>query len=462
MAGVWDISSIVLGSVALILTLLWWYNRRKYKLPSGPWGLPFVGYMPFLGKSPFKTFIKLSEKYGKVFSINLGGDSTVILNDFESVKEAFSDNAVLDRPPNLFDFHPDGLGFAGYNGKEWIEQRRHTMRTLKDVGLGKIPWESCVEAEVEDFVKFLEEQGGKPLDVFDPLSASVSNNMTSIILGKRLPKGDPRRKIVDDGVQAVISTFVSAGLILTFPRLSQFLAKLGLTKRSQDFQKMVRFNRFIRNEMESRKKLPPTELNEDIFIDGYLLEKDKLKEKGVENWYNESNLVGTSQALVIGGSDTSRSILCWLFLTMVSYPEIQKKIHNEIDAVLGKDGKLRWSERAKLPLTYAATLEVHRWRTITPLGAVRKVSQDTKIGDYDILKGTNVMANIYALHNDPKYWKDPDVFRPERFLHEDGTLKMHRLDSYAPFSLGKESFLSPSLAANNNSAGELPETPFCK
>ncbi|GBO19389.1 hypothetical protein AVEN_232878-1, partial [Araneus ventricosus] len=141
-------------------------------------------------------------------------------------------------------------------------------------------------AEVDDFVKFLEEQGGKPLDVFDPLSASVSNNMTSIILGKRLPKGDPRRKIVDDGVQAVISTFLSAGVILTFPRLSQFLAKLGLTKRSEDFQKMVRFNRFIRNEMESRKKLPPTELNEDIFIDGYLLEKDKLKEKGVENWYN--------------------------------------------------------------------------------------------------------------------------------------------------------------------------------
>ncbi|GBN88399.1 Cytochrome P450 18a1, partial [Araneus ventricosus] len=150
MAGVWDISSIVLGSVALILTLLWWYNRRKYKLPSGPWGLPFVGYMPFLGKSPFKTFIKLSEKYGKVFSINLGGDSTVILNDFESVKEAFSDNAILDRPPNLFDFHPDGLGFAGYNGKEWIEQRRHTMRTLKDVGLGKIPWESCVEGFIDE------------------------------------------------------------------------------------------------------------------------------------------------------------------------------------------------------------------------------------------------------------------------------------------------------------------------
>ncbi|KAF8783145.1 Cytochrome P450 2J6 like protein [Argiope bruennichi] len=436
----WDILSIILGCVAALLIVLWRHSKSKYKLPPGPWGLPVVGYIPFMGKYPFKTFIKLSEKYGKVFSLNLGGHYTVILNDFESVKDAFSNNAILDRPPHLFDFHPDGLGFTGYNGKKWLEQRRHTMRTLKDVGLGKIPWESCVEAEVEDFIQFLEEQGGKPLDVFDPLSASVSNNMTSIILGKRLLKGDPRRRTVDDGVQAVINTFVSVSLVFLFPRLSRFFAKFGLTKKSEDYQKMVRFNRFIRNEMESRKKIPQIELNEDIFIDGYLLEKEKLKEKGVENWYNENNLVGTSQALIVGGSDTSRTLLCWLFLAMVTYPDIQKKIQKEIDVVLGKDGKLKWAERAKLPLTYAATLEVHRWRTIAPLGAVHQAAQDTNIGDYDIPKGTHVISNIYALHNDPKYWKDPDVFRPERFLHEDGSLKMQRLDSYAPFSLGKHSY----------------------
>ena len=37
-------------------------------LPNGPKGLPFVGFMPFLGQSPHKTVTKLSEKYGNVFT----------------------------------------------------------------------------------------------------------------------------------------------------------------------------------------------------------------------------------------------------------------------------------------------------------------------------------------------------------------------------------------------------------
>ncbi|CAL1284550.1 unnamed protein product, partial [Larinioides sclopetarius] len=92
---------------------------------------------------------------------------------------------------------------------------------------------------------------------------------------------------------------------------------------------------------------------------------------------------------------------------------------------------------AKLPYTYAAILETHRWRTITPLGVTHCASEDTKIGDYDVPKGSIILPNIYSLHNDPKYWKDPDSFRPERFLDKNDCLIMTRLDSYAPFSLGR-------------------------
>ncbi|GFY46277.1 cytochrome P450 2J6 [Trichonephila inaurata madagascariensis] len=432
-----DMLSILLGSFFIILCSYWWYSKRRYKLPPGPWGVPFIGYFPFLGDEPFKTLLKLTEKYGSVYSINFNGSYTIILNDFESVREAFNNPAVSDRPPNLFDFHPDGLGFTGYSGPEWMEQRRYTLKVLRDIEREKIPWESNLEAEVEDLIRFLEEKGGQPTDMRDPISVSVSSNITSIILGKRLPKGDPRRTIVDNGVKAVMRTFSQLTLVTFFPRFMQFVARLGLSSFAEEFQKMLSFNKLIRTEIKCRKEIPSAEQNEEIFIDGYLQEMQKLEEKGVKTYFNEKNLVSTAQTLVIGGSDPTRAILEWLFLAMSYYPEIQKKIHKEIDDVMGKDGRLNWTQRMQVPYTYASTLEVLRWKTIAPLGAPHRVSEDTTIGGYHIPKGTDVMSNIYALHNDSKYWEDPEIFKPERFLHKDGSTIMRRLDSYAPFSIGR-------------------------
>ncbi|GBM58608.1 Vitamin D 25-hydroxylase [Araneus ventricosus] len=342
--------------------------------------------------------------------------------------------------------------FAGHNGAEWIEQRRFAMKTLKDIGIGRIAWESSVESEVEDFVQLLEQQGGKPYDVHDPLSTSVSNNITSIILGKPLLRGDPRRAIVDGGIEGAIMSFSSSSLASLFPFLMQFLAKLGLSSHADTFKKVSDFHNFIKSEMERRKKIPSDEWNEEIFIDGYLKEIEKIKGKGMKAWFNENNLMGSSQALLIGGSDTSRTFLSWIFLAMAAYPEVQKNVQKEIDAILGKDGKLPWSERAKLPYTYATILETNRWRSITPLGVLHCASEDTKIGQYDIPKGSSVLPNIYSLHNDPKYWKDPDSFRPERFLDKNGCLIPTRLDSYAPFSLEQNAVSYPLRYARSQIA----------
>ncbi|GIX68767.1 vitamin D 25-hydroxylase [Caerostris extrusa] len=302
------------------------------------------------------------------------------------------------------------------------------MKTLKDAGVGRTTWENNVEAEVEDFVQTLEEQGGKPYDVLESLSASVSNNITSIILGKRLLKGDPRRKKVDDGINAAIATFSGFDLVSFFPKIVRLLAIFGLSKHTDTFQRLSTFHNFVRSEMERRQKIPASEWNEEIFIDGYLTEIQKVQQKSAETF---------STALMIGGSDTSRTFLIWLFIAMALYPDIQKKVQKEVDTVLGKDGKMMWSERSKVPFLYATMLETHRWKTVTPLGVIHSVSEDTVICGYDIPKGTNILPNQYAMHNDPKYWKDPEVFRPERFLNKDGSLISHKLDSYVPFSIGR-------------------------
>ena len=56
---------------------------------------------------------------------------------------------------------------------------------------------------------------------------------------------------------------------------------------------------------------------------------------------------------------------------MAKYPDIQAKIQAEIDFVLGREKRIQWSNRRKIPYTYATILEGQRWRTIAPLDTAR-------------------------------------------------------------------------------------------
>jgi cytochrome P450 len=69
-----------------------------------------------------------------------------------------------------------------------------------------------------------------------------------------------------------------------------------------------------------------------------------------------------------------------------------------------------------------------------------------KTGGYDIPKGTTVFINFWALHHDPKYWKDPDEFNPYRYLDENGKSKPTKSYSWLPFSAGRRVCLGETLA----------------
>ncbi|XP_035208273.1 vitamin D 25-hydroxylase-like [Stegodyphus dumicola] len=65
-------------------------------------------------------------------------------------------------------------------------------------------------------------------------------------------------------------------------------------------------------------------------------------------------------------------------------------------------------------------------------------SVDAIVGGYDIPKGTEIIANFWAVHYDPEYWEEPEKFKPERFLiEENGKLTTTKPESYIPFSVGR-------------------------
>lgn len=77
-----------------------------------------------------------------------------------------------------------------------------------------------------------------------------------------------------------------------------------------------------------------------------------------------------------------------------------------------------------------------RIQPLAPLGITHRAERDTTLGGFHVPQDSMVIANLWAMNHDPAFWKDPDTFRPERFI-EEGTK-----DTTFPFGLGKEIVVS--------------------
>lgn len=110
----------------------------------------------------------------------------------------------------------------------------------------------------------------------------------------------------------------------------------------------------------------------------------------------------------------------------------------EIDLIIGPNRKPSWDDKCKMPYTEAVLHEVLRFCNIVPLGIFHATSEDTAVRGYSIPKGTTVITNLYSVHFDEKYWRDPEMFYPERFLDTSGYFS--KKEALVPFSLGKRTF----------------------
>ena len=128
--------TVYLLLVVVVLLVLAWFRTRRERLPPGPWGLPVVGYLPFLNPShPYTTLTKLTETWGKVFTLRMGSVDCVVLADNKITKELFSQEAVSGRPPLfLFSEILEQSGIIFSQAEVWREQRRFAGLAMRRQG----------------------------------------------------------------------------------------------------------------------------------------------------------------------------------------------------------------------------------------------------------------------------------------------------------------------------------------
>ena len=320
-----------------------------------------------------------------------------------------------------------GLGQA--SGEPWKEQRRFTLTTLRSFGVGKRSFEEKISEEA----KYLAEEFISLKDsAFDPghfFNNASSNLICSVVLGKRYDYKDPAFKLLMTAVNNNFKLASSGGLNVFLP-IAKYFQSSSLKKLLKD-RFMVR-DFFIENVNEHKKDHVRGDPRD--YIDVYLDEIEQRKKSNPHSSVNENTLPSTVVSLFVAGTETTATTLRWAVLYMAAFPEIQYRIHQELDSVTGRNHLPRLTDKVELPFTCATLLEVQRIATIGPLGVPHLSAEDSALGSYIIPKGAIIVANLWAIHHDPDSWPNPDEFNPERFLDTDGNVL--EKEELIPFSIG--------------------------
>jgi cytochrome P450 len=170
--------------------------------------------------------------------------------------------------------------------------------------------------------------------------------------------------------------------------------------------------------------------------------KMMLHAEGALPSWDHAQVLDEIKQYLWAGTETTALTLGWTLYLLSRHPEVADRIRREADEVYGT----RAPTAADIErLTYTRSVMLEALRLYPPAWAIiRTAVADDEIAGQKIEAGDRVVLCPYVIHHDPKYWEDPEEFRPERF--EPGNLKKRVKYSYLPFGAGKRFCLGGQLS----------------
>lgn len=446
------VHTLIVTSFLYFVACMWRWWRTSLTLPPGPRGLPLVGYLPYIRRDFHEELTLLSKQHGPIFSLRMGSELIVVLSDHKVIREAFRREEFACRPDNDFMKLLDGYGIVNVQGKMWKEQRRFLHERLRHFGMkhmgdGRDKMEALIMGEVETLLQNVAKRKAEPMELGSYLSTATSNIICSLLMSVKFRHNDPRftrfTSLIEDGFKH-FTTVAMAGFIPILKLLPRFTfafnqIRQNLDEISQFYKEIVDFH---------KSTFDPNNIRD--VIDSYILEIQTAKEEGRSERLFDGKDADRQMQQIIGdmfsaGTESVKTTLQWATVFALREPQLQSRVQEELDQVVGRRRLPSLDDMPNLPYTEAFILEVMRRVTVVPLGTTHSTSRDTMLDGLTIPKGTQVIPLIHAVHMDPTLWKDPEMFNPDRFLSSDGK-KIVKPDYFIPFGVGRRVCLGDVLA----------------
>ncbi|KAJ6474299.1 cytochrome P450 [Mycena sanguinolenta] len=415
------LSDSVIAALSAVTVLTLWCLLQRFRrvlvdkdgntIPHGP-----QGSFPFLTQYPELTLDLWANKFGPLYSVWLGNQLFVVVSSPSIAKDLLVTNgAVFSSRKEMFVksqtvFTGRGITVMPYNDR-WRKHRRIATGWLNQRAVDS--YTSILDLEATVMIKAMYEAskaGTVPINPQPHAGRASLNNMLSIVFGMRTDS--IHHPLVGQALRLSREFMNVTGPVSNLVDFIPLLQRLPTSMRTRGrnlHQALVdTYGGFI------------TDIDHRLQTGAHVpecLAKTMLETKAEEQ-LDHLDMSILASAFMIGGVETTAAIMQWFSALIPAHPEIQKKAHEELDRVVGRDRLPTVEDEKSLPYCHAIIKEVGRCHNPLWIGTPHVASEDFTYNGKFIPKGTAVVLNTWTMHHDSLRHPEPETFNPDRYMQD--------------------------------------------
>ena len=395
-------------------------------LPPGPKRKLLGGNFFTFRRDPLKYLKNLVDEYGDVVFFRMGPQDVFFLNHPDYIKDVlvtrnqnFKKGRALQRSKRLL-----GEGLLTSEGEFHRRQRRlaqpafHRQRIASYASL-------MTGYAVQTGARW---RDGETRDIAEEMM-----RLTLAIVGKTLFDADVERDAQDVGEALSVIMSLFNAMLLPF---SELLEKLPLPQNKRFQKARDQLDAIIYRLIVERRR---SGADHGDLLSMLMFAQDEENGSG---GMTDEQVRDEALTIFLAGHETTSNALTWTWYLLSQHPEVEAKLHEELDTVL-KGRVPEFNDVAQLRYTEMVLAE--SMRLYPPAWAIGRLSlDDCELGGYHIPAGSLVLLSQYVMHRDARYFTEPERCDPWRWTPE--AREARPQFSYFPFGGGSRRCIGEGFA----------------
>ncbi|KAG0708129.1 cytochrome P450 [Suillus ampliporus] len=406
-----------LGIIGVIARVCLAKSKSGFPLPPSPptWRLRGHFIPP---RNSFLTIGEWIEQHGPLITIRSRLENIVIIGRYKAAVDIMENQgkSLADRPRLIAagEIFRGGLSIVFEPFGEKVRRMRRAVHTH----LQPKAAETYQPLQMSHAKKTILDILDDPHNFQNHVTTYAATTIMKVAYGKTTPTSATDPEVIEGNYLIRIAGQVirpGAYLVDSIPWL-KYLPWYGLDlKRGFEMSKkldMSQLNR-VKEQMQSNVDIGPS-------FAKYMLESGDLY------GLTETEIAAIAGSFFVAGFTTTAMAVCTVLMAAACFPGEQAIVQAELDAVIGRHRAPTFADQESLPRLHAFISEALRWRAVSTNGVAHRTTKDViwaSIENYCIPAGTTVFGNHWAISRDPEVYPEPDAFKPQRWIDDEGRLR---------------------------------------